>query len=164
MSDAPFERQRRGLRASHDDRDHAVDFIRLHAGEGRLTTEELEERVGRALSAKTLGDLDDLVVDLPARPVPAPPPPMPPGRSFLAGPGLRFGVIALFLITLSAPGGGPGRLFLLGLCFAALVLARFARHAERRRRAQARAEARAARLPPALEPTGWEPPRAGGWN
>ena len=43
-------------------------FLRDQAIEGRLTADELDERVGRAYAAVTRGDLDALVVDLPHPP------------------------------------------------------------------------------------------------
>ncbi|HEY6775995.1 MAG TPA: DUF1707 domain-containing protein [Thermoleophilaceae bacterium] len=55
------------LRASDGDRERAVDELRAHAADGRLTVEELEERVQRALAARTLGELADLTRDLPNR-------------------------------------------------------------------------------------------------
>jgi hypothetical protein len=54
------------LRASHEDRDRIVDVLRVAAGDGRLTAEELDERVGAALTARTYGELTALVSDLPA--------------------------------------------------------------------------------------------------
>ena len=66
------------LRASHQDRDRVVDVLREAAGDGRLTSDELDERLERALSARTYGDLAALTADLPtgpaAAPVPAPKP------------------------------------------------------------------------------------------
>ena len=53
------------LRASHEDRDRAVDVLRVAAGDGRLTLEELDERLEVALSARTLGELAALTADLP---------------------------------------------------------------------------------------------------
>src|SRR5260370_22198090 len=57
-----------GLRASHDDRDRAVEVLRVAGGDDRLTAEELDERVGAALTARTYGELAALVADLPAAP------------------------------------------------------------------------------------------------
>jgi hypothetical protein len=57
-----------GLRASHEDRDRAVERLRIAAGDGRLTGEELDQRLERALTARTVGDLDGLTRDLPAGP------------------------------------------------------------------------------------------------
>jgi len=54
------------LRASHEDRDRVVDTLRTAGGDGRLTAEELDARVERALSARTQGELAALVADLPA--------------------------------------------------------------------------------------------------
>lgn len=54
------------LRASHADRDRVVDALSAAAGDGRLTAEELDERVGAALSARTLAELAALTADLPA--------------------------------------------------------------------------------------------------
>ncbi|MGY5059950.1 DUF1707 SHOCT-like domain-containing protein [Streptomyces sp. 900105755] len=53
------------LRASHTDRDRVVDVLRIAAGDGRLTADELDERVEAALSARTLGELIALTADLP---------------------------------------------------------------------------------------------------
>jgi hypothetical protein len=55
-----------GLRASHADRDRVVDVLRIAAGDGRLTAEELDERLEAALSARTMGELAALTVDLPS--------------------------------------------------------------------------------------------------
>ncbi|SMQ14884.1 protein of unknown function [Streptomyces sp. Ag82_O1-12] len=54
------------VRASHADRDRVVDVLRVAAGDGRLTLEELEERLETALSARTVGELAVLTADLPA--------------------------------------------------------------------------------------------------
>jgi Domain of unknown function (DUF1707) len=56
------------LRASHEDRDRAVEILRVAAGDGRLTAAELEERVEAALTARTRSDLAALTADLPAVP------------------------------------------------------------------------------------------------
>jgi hypothetical protein len=54
-----------GLRASHEDRDRVVEMLRVAAGDGRLSAEELDERLERALNARTYGELSALVDDLP---------------------------------------------------------------------------------------------------
>ncbi|MGI5454978.1 DUF1707 SHOCT-like domain-containing protein [Streptomyces sp. CA-249302] len=54
------------LRASHADRDRVVDVLRVAAGDGRLTSDELDERVEAALSARTLSELAPLTADLPS--------------------------------------------------------------------------------------------------
>ena len=59
-----------GLLASDADRDRIAERLRDAAGEGRLTADELDERLGRALSARTEAELEPLVSDLPAPPGP----------------------------------------------------------------------------------------------
>lgn len=69
---------REDQRAAHEDRDQVVDVLRQAAGDGRLTLDELDERVGAALTARTYGELTALVSDLPAaRDTPAGPPQTP---------------------------------------------------------------------------------------
>jgi hypothetical protein len=54
------------IRASDDDRDRAAALLREHHAAGRLTPEEFNERLDKVYDAKTLGDLDQLMDDLPA--------------------------------------------------------------------------------------------------
>jgi hypothetical protein len=56
---------RAAVRASDADRERVAERLRRAAGEGRLLTEELEERLGAAFSARTYGQLDRIVADLP---------------------------------------------------------------------------------------------------
>jgi hypothetical protein len=53
------------LRASHMDRDRVVELLRVAAGDGRLTPEELDERLEAALTARTYSELAVLTTDLP---------------------------------------------------------------------------------------------------
>ncbi len=53
-----------GPRASHADRDRVVEALRIAAGDGRLTADELDERLEAALTAQTLADLEPLLADL----------------------------------------------------------------------------------------------------
>lgn len=53
------------LRASDSDRDQIVDRLQRAATEGRIAAEELEQRVGSALKARTYNELDATVADLP---------------------------------------------------------------------------------------------------
>jgi Domain of unknown function (DUF1707) len=57
---------RRNLRVSHEDRDEVAEQLRVAAGDGRLTAEELDERLETALTARTYGELEVLLTDLPA--------------------------------------------------------------------------------------------------
>ena len=54
------------IRASDTDRDRAASLLREHHAAGRLTAEEFHDRMDKALDAKTLGELDELMADLPA--------------------------------------------------------------------------------------------------
>jgi len=54
------------IRASDADRDRAAALLREHHAAGRLTAEEFHDRMNQALEAKTLGELDELLADLPA--------------------------------------------------------------------------------------------------
>jgi Domain of unknown function (DUF1707) len=62
------------LRASDAEREAAIGRLRDAAAEGRLTFEELADRVEAAARAVTRTDLETLTDDLPAE-LPAPPPP-----------------------------------------------------------------------------------------
>jgi len=53
-------------RASDADRDAVVSDLSEHFQVGRLTAAELDERTGRALTARTWGELGELAADLPA--------------------------------------------------------------------------------------------------
>jgi hypothetical protein len=57
--------RRSSIRASDADRDRVADRLRQAAIEGRLLAHELEERLGAALRARTYGELDAIVDDLP---------------------------------------------------------------------------------------------------
>lgn len=57
--------QRGRLRASDADREAIAERLREAAAEGRLLAEELEQRLARALRARTYGELDAVVADLP---------------------------------------------------------------------------------------------------
>jgi hypothetical protein len=63
------------MRASDTDRDQVVATLSENFQAGRLTSEELDERTGRALAARTMGELDELTADLPAPPPAAQAPP-----------------------------------------------------------------------------------------
>ncbi|MFJ1593028.1 DUF1707 domain-containing protein [Kitasatospora albolonga] len=66
-----------GLRASDADRDRIADILREAMAEGRLTADEHAERVDLVYRAKTVGELQPLVRDLPASPGTSAPRPEP---------------------------------------------------------------------------------------
>ena len=53
------------IRASDADRDRVAALLREHHAAGRLTADEFNERLDKAYAAKTLGELDELLADLP---------------------------------------------------------------------------------------------------
>jgi uncharacterized membrane protein YccC len=53
------------IRASDADRDRTAAALREHLAAGRLTTEEFDERLDKTYAAKTLGELDQVMADLP---------------------------------------------------------------------------------------------------
>jgi hypothetical protein len=61
----PDLRKHTDLRASDADRDRTADILREALAEGRLTAEEHSERVEEVFRAKTVGELEPLVRDLP---------------------------------------------------------------------------------------------------
>jgi hypothetical protein len=62
----------RTIRASDRDRETVIALLGEHTGAGRLTLAEFEERVAGVTSARTLADLDQVLVDLPVAPSPRP--------------------------------------------------------------------------------------------
>lgn len=90
MTDVDHPQGSDQLRAGHEDRERACEDLGRHYAAGRLTMAELEDRQGAAWTARTLGDLRELAVDLPSLhpegPVPYPPPGALPVRPPVAGP------------------------------------------------------------------------------
>lgn len=76
------------MRASHAERERAVDVLKAGFAEGRLSQNEYEQRITRAYQAQTYGEIQVLVADLPQGPIGqaqfAPRPMVPP--TFLPAP------------------------------------------------------------------------------
>jgi hypothetical protein len=53
------------MRASDVDRERVATQLRDHAAAGRLTVDELSERLDASLAARTVGELEPLLADLP---------------------------------------------------------------------------------------------------
>jgi hypothetical protein len=91
------------MRASRADREQAIDTLKAAFVQGRLSKDELGERVARALVPLTYAELAALTDDLPAGPTPVAPPPQ---RS-LARAGVYVTIVAgLFLIAAISNGNG----------------------------------------------------------
>ena len=56
---------KRDVRVSDADREAVVESLRKHAGDGRLSVDELTARIDEAYRAKTFGELDVVQRDLP---------------------------------------------------------------------------------------------------
>lgn len=54
------------IRAADADRDRAAALLREHHAAGRLTAGEFHDRLEKAMDARTMGELDELMSDLPA--------------------------------------------------------------------------------------------------
>ncbi len=76
------------MRASDADRDRVMEVLRAAAVEGRLTPDELDERLEAALSSRTLGQLATLTADLV---VPPSMPSVPVAARARAGDVMRIG-------------------------------------------------------------------------
>jgi hypothetical protein len=73
------------MKASDADRDAVLAALSEHFQAGRLTQDELEDRTGRALASRTVGELDSLMSDLPGwrrPPAAAAPLQQPPAATF----------------------------------------------------------------------------------
>ena len=115
-----------GMRASDADRDAVVSDLGEHFQAGRLTAEEFDERTGRALTARTWGELKELQTDLPAtRPAPQIPAAGSPSTRPLLSPGrvappIMAGLVVAALVLAVACGGWG----LVWLLVPAMVIAR----------------------------------------
>ena len=99
------------MRISDSDRDRTAAQLRDYYAEGRLTSEELDERVTAALSARTAGDLRRVMADLPVAPAaqggaPSTPPfAAPPWGYRRRGPRLLPVLLLILLAAVLLPGG-----------------------------------------------------------
>jgi len=75
------------MRVGDAEREATAAELREHYASGRLTLDELDERVDKAFAAKTRGDLDALMRDLPAARAGAGAGAQPGGPGWSAGPG-----------------------------------------------------------------------------
>jgi hypothetical protein len=84
------------LRASDGERERAAEQLRHAAGEGRLTVDELDERLTRCYTAKTVAELAELTVDVVVSDRdPVPSPAQTPAAVVKPGPGGTGSVISV---------------------------------------------------------------------
>ena len=92
---AELEQTGRGAqRVSHEDRDLVAEALRVAAGDGRLSADELDDRLEKALTARTYDDLAALVTDLPQA-----------GTALAAGPGALAAAPAKDLMKIQVTSG-----------------------------------------------------------
>jgi Domain of unknown function (DUF1707)/Cell wall-active antibiotics response 4TMS YvqF len=98
--------QRRSLRVSDTDRERVAEVLRDAAGQGRITMDELDERLGAAYAAKTYADLEIVTRDLPT-PHPVTPPVWSAGGfspdRIGGSPGVRFSVAIMSAARRAGP-------------------------------------------------------------
>ncbi len=89
------------LRVSDAERADVADRLSKHYGDGRLDQAEFNERMERAMSAKTMGDFAGLFSDLPEFTEPGANPPVPATRPPHRSPMYRL-VLLIFIIVAAA--------------------------------------------------------------
>ncbi|MBV9445536.1 MAG: DUF1707 and DUF2154 domain-containing protein [Streptosporangiaceae bacterium] len=65
MTTLPAGSDPKSLRVSDRDREHTAEILREAAGDGRLDMDELDQRLEAVYAAKTYGELEPIVQDLP---------------------------------------------------------------------------------------------------
>jgi hypothetical protein len=109
MTNLPEKKDPRELRASDSDRDRVAAILREAAGDGRLSLDELDERLSAVYVAKTYADLEPITRDLPDTDVPAPSPVRPGGTAYGFGgaPTSKLGIGILGGFSRKGPWGVP---------------------------------------------------------
>jgi hypothetical protein len=99
VSEPPAVPDPRELRVSNDDRERVARVLHDAMAEGRLTVGELEERLDKVYAAKTFGDLEPMLRDLPVGnplpPLAASAPAPLPAPSRVGGRGTSSGAVAI---------------------------------------------------------------------
>jgi Domain of unknown function (DUF1707) len=93
--------RRATLRAADADREHVAERLRHATAEGRLRPDELEERLEATFSARSYGELDAVVADLPHPPARRHRPAVAPWMVLAAALGLTV-AIPLILVVIAA--------------------------------------------------------------
>ena len=103
------------VRASDADRERVARTLGEHGAAGRLTPEELEQRLDAAYAARTQGDLERLLDDLPPTPAPRAEDPARAVAAAAGGSGWFWPILLMLVAVLGlssvfwrtlGPGGG----------------------------------------------------------
>ncbi len=86
---------RKDVRASDAERDSAASALQKYFVQGRLTLDELQERLHSVLAARTHGELDNQFNDMPA-----PPPAVPEPSEPVVFPA-RYAAVAVMIIVMA---------------------------------------------------------------
>jgi Domain of unknown function (DUF1707) len=145
------------FRASHADREHAIETLKTAFVEGRLTKDELDLRVGRTLASRTYADLAALTADIPAGLAPAQPPRKParagarPPMNIAAKSGIWVSTTAVMLVAASFIGGESVILVAVTMLMALLAAGAQSLYARHERRSGGQLPPRPAQRRRALE-------------
>jgi hypothetical protein len=122
------------LRLSDADRDRAVAELSEHFQAGRIAADELDDRVGRALQARTAADLAPLFADLPGERPAATGPGTHPGSPapFRSAPVPAVPIAIIVVIALGGFLSGHPALIVLVPVLVLLIVRRLAGRPDRR--------------------------------
>jgi hypothetical protein len=122
------------LRLSDADRDRAVAELSEHFQAGRIAADELDDRVGRALQARTAADLAPLFADLPGKRPAATGPGTHPGSPapFRSAPVPAVPIAIIVVIALGGFLSGHPALIVLVPVLVLLIVRRLAGRPDRR--------------------------------
>jgi uncharacterized protein DUF1707 len=90
------------LRASHAGREHVIDTLKAAFVQGRLTKDELDERVSQTFASRTYAELGAITADIPSGLTTAPLPPAPIRAQARPPVNIKAGVRASIVISTCA--------------------------------------------------------------
>jgi len=134
MDTVTKDHQGSSLRLSDADRDRAAAELSEHFQAGRLAADELDDRVGRALQARTAADLAPLFADLPGKRPAATGPGTHPGSPapFRSAPVPAVPIAIIVVIALGGFLSGHPALIVLVPVLVLLIVRRLAGRPDRR--------------------------------
>ncbi len=172
------------LRASHTDREQAIDTLKAAFVQGRLTKDELDLRVSQVLASRTYAELAALTADVPAGPTTAKPPapararggrPVPRPGPVITVPTVLYAGVWVYALFFPKGGDGPEKfpliadtglvyLIILATCLGVMVALRREQRSggQSPPRPAAGASGQAPQQPPSTDPGRQLPPAGEG--